>query len=196
MYIHVERTSHGVVKRFLPGNAPKGLAEEKYFREVAAYQEFEHLGVGFVPQLMGHDDASFTLEIEYGGVPLNQWICAENEGQWLSVLYQLTAIDKILYQLRVNYLFSSPADVVLDEKGKVRIIDFEYTEFGKRYEHLLLAAMDHERLFEFEPRLAEKFVQRVREYIPLSHKYIWRRINYSIRGRLGLLREQSIRINK
>jgi len=196
MYISIEHLPEGVLKRYHADLAPKGLAEEKFRREVAAYSWFAENDIAYVPKLISHDVEQLLMLVEHAGVPLNHWIADGNQHLWPDVIRQLSSIDQDLYRRRVNYLFSSPADVLVDEDGRVRIIDFEYTEAGCGYEHLLMTAMDNQRLFECDEVAAESFLILVRKAIPTSYRYWWRRLRYSVYGRMGLLREQLIRINE
>lgn len=193
MHIKIEYVKDRVIKRYIPIKTAPGLAEEKYFRELAAYEGFARLDTDYVPRLLAHVDERFSLEIELAGTALNTWIAEVPESDWEPVIRQLLEIDRDLYQKRINYLYSSPADVLVDGDGRVRIVDFEYTEFGRRYEHLLLAAMSHDHL-RHAGEAGKRFDKIISNRLPHSYRYIWRRLCYSLFGRLGLLREQAIRV--
>lgn len=134
-------------KTYREGRSAAGLATEYFQRELAAYQWFAVENVGFVPRLLEYNENELWFETETiaEAITFLDWLKSAPSNSLEPVISQLIAIDKYLYEHHINYLQSSPADVLIDRDFHVYLIDFKHTFLNQRFEDILF-----ERMFHFE----------------------------------------------
>ena len=187
--IEIEFRKDRVRKIYHKVGARPEIQKEKFLREVKAYQLFSTLQVQFVPRLLDFHDEELWIETSWAGRTLVDWLEHSPSNKLDQVISQLIDIDAFLSLKRINYLESSPRDVLVNEKGHVSIIDFEYTFLNERFQQVLLEKMFHERMHLVENVVQrEAFLAMIRMRLKECHCYLSRKIMNSILGRLGLLR--------
>ncbi|MBI08033.1 MAG: hypothetical protein CMM55_00800 [Rhodospirillaceae bacterium] len=154
------------------------VGRDKFNREVQAYSFFKQTNATFVPTLLGsgqYNDHGW-LAIKHGGQTLVDWLKQENLKTFSSILHQLIHIDEWLYRHKVNYLESSPKDLLIDKNGKVRLIDFEYTFLQENFEQILLERVVHERLSSLPDKTIEIIQHTISREKKKCHLFVWRKI--------------------
>lgn len=188
--IHVEIYADYVKKTYIPDASRPGYQGRKFWREVNAYQSFVDLGVDFVPGLLSYDESSYSLTIEKidGGD-----LCAILEdGEDLdfdTMITQLVAIDRYLYENRINYLHSSPKDILYNKyEKKLYIVDFEYTFFDEYFLQILCDRMFHVRIMRVKNiRCRDRFLCALRRRKREFKLYYYRKLKSRLMTRLRLI---------
>jgi len=148
LLIQIKEFEGDIYKKYLLNENNDVTQEKKFWREVKAFQRMEQAKVDFVPKLISFDDSTLTLHMEkIVGLTLTAFL--ENEGiqAYDSIVEQLVHIDGYLYDNKINYMYASPMDVIIQNKtGKLFIIDFEYTVLDEPYIQILCTRMFHERI--------------------------------------------------
>ena len=132
-------------KTYCKSRLPDELATENFRRELAAYQWFTEQNACFVPRLLEYNDIELWFETEpiANAVTFLDWLKSAPSNSFDPVISQLIAIDKYLYEHRINYLQSSPADVLIDRDFHVYIVDFKYTFLNQGFKDILFERMFH-----------------------------------------------------
>ncbi|MCE2510424.1 MAG: hypothetical protein J4G10_05540 [Alphaproteobacteria bacterium] len=190
LHIRLEMRDRIVFKAYYPRYAAK--AREKFEREIEAFRFFTARRAPFVPELLesGITNEICGLALRNGGVTLANWLEKAPHSAFDGILDQLLRIDAWLYRHRVNYLQASPKDVLVDDAGTARIIDFEYTFLNEPFEQILVERMDHDRLESLPPDLAETVRARVHARKTESRHFFYRVLRNGVMRRLGQSRVQ------
>ena len=179
-----------VFKAYYPERLEK--AREKFDREVEAFHFFTLRQVPFVPEFLKSaiDGNICWLAMRNGGTTLADWFEKTPVSAWDPAFDQLLRIDTWLYRNRVNYLQSSPKDMLIDDAGTVRIIDFEYTFLGEPFEQFLIERLDHDRLRALAPDRANAIREQAHARKKESHRFFYRTLRNGVLRRLGKSRVQ------
>lgn len=168
-------------------------AAEKFGRELKAFEFFDKSNVAFVPTLLGHgsEEGMFWLATKNAGKTLTEFLADQVSNSDLEKIFsQINEIDKWLYLNRVNYLESSPNDILVDETGNIRIIDFEYTFLHERFEQLLIERLKHDRIRKLSQEKQEKVIRFSKKFKKDSYHFLLRKCINSLVLRIGSSRVQ------
>jgi len=147
-FVTIQSLKDTVIKTYLTTCLYPEVQKDKFWREVNAYNRLEDLDADFIPRLLSYDKTKYSLTIEriMGGDLCN--ILEKNENiDFDSIISQLVKIDDFLFKNKINYLNSSPKDVLYDnEENKIYIIDFEYTFVNEPFQQILFDCMFHARM--------------------------------------------------
>lgn len=192
--IQVDISDKKVEKTYILDSTRPGFQEGKFWREVNAYQHFDRYSVGFAPRLLSYDDAACSLEIEKIE---GRDLCAilEDGGDIATeeIIRQLVEIDRYLYNNRINYMNSSPKDVIYNNsENKVYIIDFEYTFLNEYFQQILFDQMFHTRMMKIKnvdsrDRFIAALMRRKGEF----KLYYYRKVKNSALSAIGLQRSKN-----
>jgi len=146
--IQVDFLEDVVVKTYLPDALLPAINRDKFQREINAYKSLKLLNAEFVPDLLSYDKTKYSLTIErIMGGDLCSILEKDENIDFEAIISQLVKIDDFLFKNQINYLNSSPKDVVYDnEENKIYIIDFEYTFVNEPFQQILFDCMFHARM--------------------------------------------------
>jgi hypothetical protein len=179
-----------VQKVFSPDASNQGVQEEKFWREVNAYQAFADLAVDFVPRLLTYDDSEYSLTIEkIDGGDLCVMLERGNDFDIEETITQLITIDTFLYDKRINYLHSSPKDIIYEKnKNRLYIVDFEYTVFNSYFSQILFDRMFHNRMMRVENMESrDRFLSALQRRKKDFKLYHYRKLKNALLTRLGFI---------
>lgn len=189
-HIQVAVQDSVVFKAYYPIASHK--AQDKFDRELSAFEFFTQNNAFFVPQLFesGRMPNVCWLAMSHAGITLSKWLETAPTTALEPIFDQLLQIDAWLYQNNVNYLEGSPKDMLVDKDGKVRLIDFEYTFLDEPFEQILLERVNHDRLSAVPAERASLVRNIVRARKHQSRAFLRRKIRSAILRRCGLNRVQ------
>jgi tRNA A-37 threonylcarbamoyl transferase component Bud32 len=175
-------------KKFTDGmETDKYLQEQKFKREIAAYDRFMQLGVDFVPHLVDYDVEELTLRIrKVNGYTLTEMIELDADFDIDFVIDRLIYIDAFLYDHRINYLHCSPHDLLFDIiKQNLLIVDFEYTFINSSYKQILYDRIFHPRMMRVKNvERRNLFLHALRNRKTEFKHYRYRRLKNSMIARI------------
>ena len=191
--IQVDISDDKVRKTYIIDSTKPGFQEEKFRREVTVYQYFKRCAIGFAPRLLTYDDASCSLEIEK--IKGRDLCSILEDGGHIAIdeiIGQLVEIDRYLYDHRINYMNSSPKDVIYDiNQNKVYIIDFEYTFLNEYFQQILFDQMFHTRMMKVKnAKSRNEFLAALRSRKGDFRRYYYRKIRNSTLSAIGLRRSK------
>lgn len=190
-HILVESLGDRVRKTYREGIVRPGVAAEKFLRELAAYRRFAELGATFVPALLACDEDALWLEIERvaDGRTLADWVETAASNSLEPVIIQLITIDKFLCESRINYLQATPKDIMVGERYKLYLIDFEYTYLDERFQQILYERMFDARMMNVKnTRSRDIFLAALAARRMEFYRFLPRKVHNGVLGRLGVLR--------
>ena len=190
-HITVEFLPDRVRKTYREGVLKPGLATAKFHREVAAFQRFDALDVEFVPKLLDVDRAGLSLETDWvaAGRTLIDWLESAPSNSLDPVISQLIRVDRFLYENRINYLESSPENVLVSDDYHVYLVDFEYTFLDERFQQILYDQMFHARLTKVKnSQTRDVFLASLTARRNDFHAFLDRKIINGVLARVRLLR--------
>jgi len=193
MYIQIEIYEERVKKKYLPDPSRPGLQEEKFYREINAYKFFNNRNIKFVPKLLSYDESFHILNIQkVDGNDICSTLddCTNDDMQ--NIISQLTLIDTFLFKNKINYMYSSPADIIYDKvRNKLFIIDFEYTFLNEYFQQILYKNMFHSRMNRVKNTVSrDLFLKKIRTQRKKFIYYNYRRVKNFLLNRLGLIRQK------
>ena len=188
--IQVDFLEDVVVKTYLSNPLLPAINREKFQREIIAYKRLKLLNAEFVPDLLSYDKAKYSLTIEriMGGDLCN--ILEKDENiDFDSIISQLIKIDDFLFKNQINYLNSSPKDVVYDsEDNKIYIIDFEYTFVNEPFQQILFDRMFHARMMRVINTVRrDRFLYLLKKRRSDFTRYYYRKIKNRMNSNLAAL---------
>jgi hypothetical protein len=189
-YIKISVQPLVVFKAYYPSVSVQ--ATFKFNREIEAFGFFARMNADFIPSLIdsGETNSVCWIAMPHAGVTLASWLESATETTLAPVIDQLLQIDAWLYKNDVNFLEASPKDILIDDHGKVRIIDFEYTFLNEPFEQILLERIDHDRLVDLPLKSADMARDVVQARKNQSVAYYRRKIRSAILLRCGRSRVQ------
>lgn len=189
----VEFHADKIVKKYVPDRRQPGFQERKFWREARAYMRFEQLGSDFVPKLFELKPEEFLLIIErIQGPNLCELVKETSEIHWQTIINRLIEIDDFLFRNRINYLFGSPADVLVSRiTGEVYLIDFEYTFLDETFNNNLLGYMRHPRIKRIDKKVnRDLFLEAIDKNLPRVSAYRRRLIGRLVMRGLSVARHK------
>jgi hypothetical protein len=192
--IQVDMLDDKVKKTYFPDLGHPGFQERKFRREINAYQHFEHSSMDFTPRLLSYDDAACSLEIEkIKGRDLCELLEDGGDIATDDIIGQIVEIDKYLYDHQINYMNSSPKDVIYNESvNKVYIIDFEHTFLNEYFQQILYDQMFHTRMMKVKNvDSRDRFLGALRRRRGEFKMYYYRKVKNIALSASGLRRSKN-----
>ena len=150
--------------------------------------------MNFTPRLLSYDDVTCSLEIEkINGRDLCAILEEGGDIASLEIIGQLVEIDRYLYDHKINYMNSSPKDVIYDiDQNKVYIIDFEYTFLNEYFQQILFEQMLHTRMMKVtNVHARDLFLAALSSRKSDFRRYYYRKIKNSALSAIGLRRSKT-----
>ena len=109
------------------------------------------------------------------------------------IISQLVKIDRYLYDNRINYMNSSPKDVIYsDSENKVYIIDFEYTFLNEYFQQILFDQMFHTRMMKVQNiDVRDRFLKALKSRKGEFRSYYYRKAKNFALSAIGLRRSKN-----
>ena len=188
--IQVDFLEDVVIKTYLPSAILPAINREKFQREIIAYKSLKLLNAEFVPDLLSYDKTKYSLTIEriMGGDLCN--ILEKDENiDFDSIISQLVKLDDFLFKNKINYLNSSPKDVVYDnEENKIYILDFEYTFVNEPFQQILFDCMFHARMMRVTNTVRrDHFLYLLKKRKGDFTRYYYRKLKNRMNSKLAAL---------
>lgn len=190
--ITVEIKGKRVRKIFHVRTGDAGSAKAKFARELAAYRRLGALGADFVPGLLDWDEEGLWLETDLvaGGRTMLDWLEAAPSNSFEPVVAQLIMIDRFFYENRINYMDTSPKDILVADDFRLYVVDFESTFLDEDFQQVLYDRIFHPRLiYVRDDRTRDAFLAFLANRRDDFHRFLPRKIRNGVLARLGLLRK-------